>query len=1326
MNINQTIKKPFSRAAMLLLATILFSMTAQPAWAKATVSFPTSSGGSGTSTDPYKISSKEDLKKLADDVSSGTNYDGVYFIMTQNFTYDKNTENNFTPIGTGSNSFYGNFDGNGKTISGVNINLPETEYVGIFGRSYTANIKRLTLTNSTITGKDRVGGILGSGCYNNAIYQNIIQNCVVTSTVTVSGNKYVGGIAGERCIVRGCSCAATVKGCDDYVGGIVGIGEFTTIEYCIYTGGSVTITTANRYKVGAIVGDIGYGNMTANYYTQANVGGCNRGDRNGARKACTVTLPANVVPSGAAKTYDVSGITAYPGNNIILYNNTYYAGARENVTLRYTGNDLADGYAARYKVKNGDDSNGNTITMPAADVIIERTTSAFVWGVKGVNDGSKTNPYTITTTEGLDLLSQKVNAGTRYSGKYFKLDADINYNGAENNFTPIGTNVKPFCGTFDGSGKTISGLNINLSTTDYVGLFGGTISAIIKGVKLDNSTITGQNDVGGILGSGGSTSTIVQNCAVTSNVSVSGTLDVGGIAGMYATVRGCTSAAAVTGKKEVGGIIGLGQYAAVDHCLYTGSTVTATNGYKGAIIGSKGSHTSLTANYYTQATIGGCNGSDVNGARKAVAIGVADGVTITPTGEVTTYDVSGITAYAGNTILGYDNKLYAGDTESVILSIAATLPEGSSLSGYTDGNGNALTANNDGTYTLTMTDAAPTITVFTDDWGVAGGANGESEETAYVITTAEGLDLLAQKVNAGNEYEDTYFKLGGNITYNRNKENNYTPIGTESHPFRGTFDGQGKTISGLNINLSTTDYVGLFGIINGATIKNVKLDNSTITGKNSVGGIVGYGGSSFTTVENCAVTSNVSVSGYSRVGGIVGKFATVRGCTSAAVVKGDGYYVGGIIGSGDYTTIERCLYTGSSITSTNTENLHIGAITGNEDRTSLTDNYYTQATIGGCDGKDVDGARKAVKISAAEGVTITPTGKATNYDVSGITAYDGNKVLGCAGKFYSNEDEAVKFSIAYTGTPETGYEFSVFNFGENVTVTASENVYTLTVPTSDVTVDVDYQAITYAITYAGVDGATFSGENTEKYTIETATFTLNNPSKEGYVFAGWTYTGQTTPTATVTIAKGSTGDKAYTANWKKLLTNANITVAKIADQTYTGSEIKPAVTVKDGTTDITNQCDITFANNKVVGTATVTIKAKNASANYTGEITTTTFKITPKTVSKPTITLSGTSFEYTGEAIKPTVTVKDGETTIPAEEYTVGYSNNIEAGTATVTITDKEGGNYTVSGSETFEITLTGDINGDKVVNVADIVKAINEGQSQEEIEKIENIIMKK
>ena len=80
--------------------------------------------------------------------------------------------------------------------------------------------------------------------------------------------------------------------------------------------------------------------------------------------------------------------------------------------------------------------------------------------------------------------------------------------------------------------------------------------------------------------------------------------------------------------------------------------------------------------------------------------------------------------------------------------------------------------------------------------------------------------------------------------------------------------------------------------------------------------------------------------------------------------------------------------------------------------------------------------------------------------------------------------------------------------------------------------------------------------------------------------------------------------------------------------------------------------------------------------------------IASKTVESPTITLSETSYTYDGTAKKPTVTVDDGETTIPSSEYSVSYTNNTNAGTATVTITDVEGGNYAVSGSTTFTISV--------------------------------------
>ena len=80
-----------------------------------------------------------------------------------------------------------------------------------------------------------------------------------------------------------------------------------------------------------------------------------------------------------------------------------------------------------------------------------------------------------------------------------------------------------------------------------------------------------------------------------------------------------------------------------------------------------------------------------------------------------------------------------------------------------------------------------------------------------------------------------------------------------------------------------------------------------------------------------------------------------------------------------------------------------------------------------------------------------------------------------------------------------------------------------------------------------------------------------------------------------------------------------------------------------------------------------------------------TATIAPKTVTA-TVTVSGGSLTYTGDPLKPNVIVKDGDTVISPEEYDVSYRDNVNAGTATVTVRNKAGGNYTVSGSTTFEI----------------------------------------
>ena len=95
---------------------------------------------------------------------------------------------------------------------------------------------------------------------------------------------------------------------------------------------------------------------------------------------------------------------------------------------------------------------------------------------------------------------------------------------------------------------------------------------------------------------------------------------------------------------------------------------------------------------------------------------------------------------------------------------------------------------------------------------------------------------------------------------------------------------------------------------------------------------------------------------------------------------------------------------------------------------------------------------------------------------------------------------------------------------------ASELHYTITATTKAGIIEQILDQQEYTITYT-LDGGTVATENPAKYTRKTAAFTLNNPTKSGYTFAGWTGTGLEGATETVTVAKGSTGARSYTATW---------------------------------------------------------------------------------------------------------------------------------------------------------------------------------------------------
>lgn len=135
--------------------------------------------------------------------------------------------------------------------------------------------------------------------------------------------------------------------------------------------------------------------------------------------------------------------------------------------------------------------------------------------------------------------------------------------------------------------------------------------------------------------------------------------------------------------------------------------------------------------------------------------------------------------------------------------------------------------------------------------------------------------------------------------------------------------------------------------------------------------------------------------------------------------------------------------------------------------------------------------------------------------------------------------------------------------------------------------------------------------------------------------------------------------------------------------TYNGSEQSPTVKVTlDGKT-LTENTDYTVnvTPQTNAGSYTLTI---SGNGNYTGTKTV-EWKILPKTIANPTIEV-GSGGIYDKTAKTPSVVVKDDGTIIPDSEYTVSYENNTNAGTATVKITNKENGNYTVNCSSTFKI----------------------------------------
>jgi len=229
--------------------------------------------GAGSSGDPFLIADIYGLQGLL-----GTrSYTPFYYKLaanidaspTRRWNWNGATHEGFMPIGDSSYYFGGVFDGDYRVISGLWINRPLNDYVGLFGRSIRT-IKNVGIENSVVTGHDYVGGLVGAnttGGFSSGLY-----NCYFDGYV--SGEVVVGGLAGWNfgtdSLIKNSFSRGAVKGHSD-VGGLLGNNSFYAKLYDSYSSASVEGVTFN---IGGLVGN---GEYIYNCYAVGFVGGASVG-----------------------------------------------------------------------------------------------------------------------------------------------------------------------------------------------------------------------------------------------------------------------------------------------------------------------------------------------------------------------------------------------------------------------------------------------------------------------------------------------------------------------------------------------------------------------------------------------------------------------------------------------------------------------------------------------------------------------------------------------------------------------------------------------------------------------------------------------------------------------------------------------------------------------------------------------------------------------------------------------------------------------------------------------------------------------------------------
>lgn len=539
----------------------------------------------------------------------------------------------------------------------------------------------------------------------------------------------------------------------------------------------------------------------------------------------------------------------------------------------------------------------------------------FELKVVGDMNTDENGNFIIKTYEDLCQMADLVNMDSeKYTKGNYILANDIDCSGKEWT-APIGTTALyyiadpdedgdwGFEGTFDGNGHIIKNLSVKGSSEKEAsfGLF-GTVSGTVKNLGMENFTYKGagkDSRVGAVAGQ---------------------ILKGGEIVDCY-LVNGNINTMALPRSGVVGGIAGANYSGTIENCYVYNLTFFA--GREGGIVGDNYGDSNNADGTDRPGTIKNCyTSTDSVCARGTVTDSVAN--------VSTERYASGEIAYLLNSDVTDGTQAWHQNIDN----------------GLTPDSSPVLVNNNKNTvYKVDL----PDKTYSNLKNGLDFEELDKDENGSFIIKTYDDLCTMAIMVNSADEaYTKGSYILANDIDCSGETEW-ITPIGINSVPFEGVFDGQDYTISGLHSTTSTDITFGLFGAVKGGTIKNINLKDvnfdivsdsisvATDLPDLIVGSVCGeiY---SKALISNCTASGNISIQNACYVGGICGYAydSVIEKCISYCNVDTNARYVGGVCGD-SRGTIRNCANIGSVKCN---NSLWCGGITGG--------GSYYESTVSNC------------------------------------------------------------------------------------------------------------------------------------------------------------------------------------------------------------------------------------------------------------------------------------------------------------------------------------------------------------------------------------------